>query len=63
MEVSKYNTGYIFQYIEVTDKNFRYFGGIIENLAIRTELVALFECLHSCTKETMDELKEYMKSM
>lgn len=51
------------KYIEVTDKNFRYFGGIIENLAIRTELVALFECLHSCTKETMDELKEHMKSM
>ena len=51
------------KYIEVTDKNFRYFGGIIENLAIRTELVALFECLHSCTKETMNELKEYMKSM
>ena len=51
------------KYIEVTDKNFRYFGGIIENLAIRTELVALFECLHSCTKDTMDELKEYMKSM
>ena len=51
------------KYIEVADKNFRYFGGIIENLAIRTELVALFECLHSCTKETMDELKEYMKSM
>jgi len=51
------------KYIEVTDKNFRYFGGIIENLAIRTELVALFECLHSCTEETMDELKEYLKSM
>ena len=51
------------EYVEVADKTFRYFGGIIENLAIRTELVALFECLHSCTKETMDELKEYLKSM
>ena len=45
---------------EAKDKNFRYFGGLIENLAITEELVSLFGCINDCTKEAMDELKEYL---
>ena len=48
--------------VEAKDKNFRYFGGLIENLTITEELVSLFGCINDCTKEAMDELKEYLKT-
>ena len=45
------------------DKNFRYFGGIFENLAIKTELVGLFRCINDVTEDTMKKLKEYMATL
>jgi hypothetical protein len=50
------------KYVEATEKTFRYFGGLLENLTIRAELVTLFGCIHSCSRETVDELKEYFNS-
>ena len=50
-------------YITVDNKDFRYFGGIFENLAIKTELVSLFQCINDCTADTMQELKEYLKTL
>ncbi len=50
-------------YIPVDSKDFRYFGGIFENIAIKTELVSLFQCINDCTSDTMQELKEYLKSL
>lgn len=47
-------------YITVDNKDFKYFGGIIENLAIKTELVTLFQCVNDCTAEAIQELKEYL---
>lgn len=49
-------------YIEVTDKNFRYFGGVVENLAIKTDLVELFQGITDCTADTNEELKRYFKN-
>ena len=50
-------------YVKTDDKNFRYFGGIFENLAIKTELVGLFRCINDVTEDAMKELKEYMSTL
>lgn len=50
-------------YVMTDDKNFRYFGGIFENLAIKTELVGLFRCINDVTEDTMKELKNYMATL
>ena len=50
-------------YVMTDDKNFRYFGGIFENLAIKTELVGLFRCINDVTEDTMKKLKEYMATL
>ena len=50
-------------YVMTDDKNFRYFGGIFENLAIKTELVNLFQCINDVTEDTMKELKDYLKTL
>lgn len=50
-------------YIKTNDKNFRHFGGLFENLAIKTELVGLFKCINDCTTDAMKELKEHFKTL
>ena len=51
------------KYVMTLDKNYRYFGGIFENLAIKTELVSLFQCIHDVTGDTLEELKNYLKTL
>lgn len=50
-------------YVTVNDKNFKYFGGLLENLAIKSELVTLFQCIHDCTTDTMKKIEEYLKTL
>ena len=50
-------------YVITDDRNYRYFGGIFENLAIKTELVSLFQCINDVTEDTMKELKDYLKTL
>jgi len=50
-------------YVMTDDKNFRYFGGIFENLAIKTELVSLFQYINDVTEDAMKELKDYLKTL
>ena len=50
-------------YVITNDINYRYFGGIFENLAIKEELVNLFQCINDVTKDNMKELKDYMKTL
>ena len=47
-------------YVITDDRNYRYFGGIFENLAIKTELVSLFQRINDVTEDTMKELKDYL---
>lgn len=50
-------------YVMTDDKNYRYFGGIFENLAIKTELVSLFQYINDVTEDAMKELEKYMKTL
>ena len=50
-------------YVTVNDKSFKYFGGLLENLAIKSELVTLFQCIHDCTTDTMKKIEEYLKTL
>lgn len=50
-------------YVTMNDKSFKYFGGLLENLAIKSELVTLFQCIHDCTTDTMKKIEEYLKTL
>ena len=50
-------------YVMTDDKNYRYFGGIFENLAIKTELVSLFQYINDVTEDAIKELEKYMKTL
>ena len=50
-------------YVITDDRNYRYFGGIFENLSIKTELVSLFQRINDVTEDTMKELKNYMATL
>lgn len=50
-------------FVKTDNKSYRYFGGIFENLTIKTELVSLFQCINASIEDIMMELKEYMKTL
>lgn len=45
-------------YVEASNINFRYYGGMLENTEIVTELGILISCIYDCTTDTVNELRK-----
>ena len=50
-------------YVEASNINFRYYGGILENAEIVAELGTLISCVYECTADTLNELRNLFNSI